>query len=146
MTPTDLTALRALIGTPAIERLTGLDRRTIKRAAEGATALYPETEARLRQGLTEAAQLAGEAAGVGAIGVVEQVAAALPASGQIAIRSALHLWREGRPLTQAELCQHLGRDTSRGAIRTALHRLEAVGLVKIVRPAEGYGITAEWIA
>lgn len=142
MTPESVAALRELLGDAAIGRLTGLDRRTIQRAAAGEATIYPDTAEKLQHGLINAARLAG----ADAIDVVERVAAALPATGPTAMRVALLLWQYGEPVLISALQSRLQIGKNRSPLDTAIERLAAAGLVRITRPDEGYGITAEWIA
>lgn len=128
---TPFAALRDTLGDAALGRLSGLSRRDVQRIAAGEATLHADTGARVREGIAEAARVAGVPTAADALAVMEAIFARLPSAGPMQVRVGLALWRRGRAWALRDLCETLGGTPSATGPHQAVTSLARVGLVAI---------------
>ncbi len=147
-----MTGLRELIGDSAIERLSGLDRRTIRRVAAGETDLYQETASRLHSGLVRAAGLlcptplpaAAPNGGPDSEAFVRDlIARNLPSAPPLVTRTALILAARS-PIRLPDLCEAVTGDRNASGPNVAVRLMADSGLVSITKAPTGRGRVVAW--
>ena len=81
-----------------------------------------------------------------AIDLVLEVTEKIPRAGPTAILIALILWDERKPVALADIRRRINADNNAASPSAAVKRLQNAGFIRTLRPARGYGISAEWIS